>query len=196
MLAVFRSLRLKPGLVLRAYQFRGRGNGNGFVYATPAEASFPVPGTCERRADHFLDPPVPPGALGDVMEAIEGRWDALVLHRSVRVRPRDRRVRRAVAWLRLERAHYPGGNPFGGGYAPEMMTTDADAWQWTEPLPDTWQPTATMEFDAFTVTVYTRSALGSERIMRSTDRYAPGSYVAERASGIVAQGPGGFRILI
>jgi hypothetical protein len=46
--------------------------------------------------------------------------------------------------------------------------------------------------DTVAVTLYTHSALGSERIMRHTDRYAPGSYVAERRSLIVAEGPGGF----
>jgi hypothetical protein len=55
-LAVFRSLRLKPAFVLRAYQFREGGNGHAFVYATPAEAPFPQPDACERRAGPFLDP--------------------------------------------------------------------------------------------------------------------------------------------
>ena len=42
-LAVFNSLRLKKGYVLRAYQFRDRGNGNAFVWAMPEDAPFPSP---------------------------------------------------------------------------------------------------------------------------------------------------------
>ena len=85
-----------------------------------------------------------------------------------------------------------GANPFGGGPAPGRVTRDADAWEWTEPVPDQWRPTVSMQGDAVTVTMYTHSALGSERIVRLVDRYAPGAYVAERESGVLAEGPGGF----
>ncbi len=39
-LALFHGLRLKPGFVLRAYQFIEGGNGNGVVWALPESADF------------------------------------------------------------------------------------------------------------------------------------------------------------
>ena len=60
------SIWVKPGYVLRAYQFREGGNGNGFVYAVPEAEPFPEPRECRARdASHFLGPPVPPSvAIG------------------------------------------------------------------------------------------------------------------------------------
>src|SRR5215469_7088273 len=73
MLLVAKSLRMRPGYILRAYQFRQGGNGNGFVYAVPEGSPFPEPGDCQaRNASHFLTPPVPPGALPEFAEALEG----------------------------------------------------------------------------------------------------------------------------
>ena len=42
-LDVFKPLQLKDGFVLKAYQFREGGNGNGFVWAMPTDADFPDP---------------------------------------------------------------------------------------------------------------------------------------------------------
>jgi len=39
--SVFDRLRMKSGYVLRAYTFFEGGNGNGFVYAVPADMPFP-----------------------------------------------------------------------------------------------------------------------------------------------------------
>jgi hypothetical protein len=72
LLAVFTALRGKPGYVLRAYQYRMGGNGNGIVWAIPEGVLFPGPDACTRLAERFLNPPRPPGALDDCMEAIEG----------------------------------------------------------------------------------------------------------------------------
>jgi hypothetical protein len=69
----FAPLRLKRGLALHAYLFTEGGDGNGFVRALPAGAPFPPPEVCTRwESERFLSPPVPPGALADVMEAFEG----------------------------------------------------------------------------------------------------------------------------
>jgi len=71
-LAVFTPLCLKPGFVLRAYQYQVCGNGNGFVWAVPADSEFPAPENCPRLRDAFLEPPKPPLALDHVMDAIDG----------------------------------------------------------------------------------------------------------------------------
>ena len=56
----------------RAYQFHEGGNGNGFVWAIPVDAEFPDPEDCLRLKDVFLEPPKPPAALDNFMDAIEG----------------------------------------------------------------------------------------------------------------------------
>jgi hypothetical protein len=73
-LAVFKPLRIKEGFVLRAYQFHSGGNGNGFIWAMPVDADFPDPEECPRLEDAFLEPPNPPAALHNVMDAIDGEW--------------------------------------------------------------------------------------------------------------------------
>lgn len=76
LLACFPRLKLKPGYKLVSYQFMEGGNGNGFVWALPAEAAFPEPEQCETVEGigylKFLQVPKPPQALDNVMEAVEG----------------------------------------------------------------------------------------------------------------------------
>jgi hypothetical protein len=72
LLAVFPELQLRRGYILRAYRFRDDGNGNGVVWAMPAEAPFPPPEECVAEVGGFLHPPRPAGALGDFMGALEG----------------------------------------------------------------------------------------------------------------------------
>lgn len=71
-LAVFNPLRIKDGYILRAYQCYAGGNGDGFVWAMPVDAEFPDPEDCPRLEGAFLKPPVPPSALENVMDAIDG----------------------------------------------------------------------------------------------------------------------------
>jgi len=72
LLGVFDSLRLKTDFVLRAYQFQEGGNGNGFIWGMPQGAPFPDPDECPRLMDRFLEPPNPPEALDELMDAIDG----------------------------------------------------------------------------------------------------------------------------
>ena len=46
MLIAFQPLSVKPGVVLRAFQFREGGNGTGIVWALPTDADFPEPARC------------------------------------------------------------------------------------------------------------------------------------------------------
>ncbi|WP_214825553.1 hypothetical protein [Exiguobacterium algae] len=68
----FSRLRVKEEFKLEAYQFVEGDNGNGVVWAIPAEQSLPEPEACERLTEYFLSPPKPRVALDDFMEAIEG----------------------------------------------------------------------------------------------------------------------------
>ena len=68
---VFDTLRLKAGFALHAYEFKEGMDGNGIIWAVPAEPSLVAPAECPDLAVMWLDPPQPPGAV-PLMQAIEG----------------------------------------------------------------------------------------------------------------------------
>ena len=71
LIRVFDTLRLKAGFALQAYVYQAGSNGNGLIWAVPADAPLVVPGDCPRLDDTWLEPPRPPGAVR-LMQAIEG----------------------------------------------------------------------------------------------------------------------------
>ena len=68
----FSHLRIKEDYKLRAYQYSDGANGNGIVWALPADTDLPDPNECERLAEDFLSAPKPSFALDDFMKAIDG----------------------------------------------------------------------------------------------------------------------------
>jgi hypothetical protein len=68
----FSHLHIKSGYKLRAYQYSDGGNGNGIVYAIPADKDLPEPRDSEQIDDQFLSGPKPTFALDDFMQVIEG----------------------------------------------------------------------------------------------------------------------------
>jgi hypothetical protein len=64
--------RIKDQFVLRAYQFRSGGNGNGIAWAMPVDADFPEPVDCPSQEGVFLEPPKPLADLDSVMDAVDG----------------------------------------------------------------------------------------------------------------------------
>ncbi len=65
-LAIFTTLRIKPGFTLHAYEFSEGGDGNGVVWAMPSGTPLPRPDDCPRMEDVFLRPPKPIDALDDI----------------------------------------------------------------------------------------------------------------------------------
>ena len=72
LLKTFDSLDIRDGFVLRGYVFRDGANGNGIVWAMPANSEFPFPEDCEELNDRFLSPPKPTEAIDDFMAVING----------------------------------------------------------------------------------------------------------------------------
>ncbi len=181
-LAVFTALRLRPGYVLRAYQFRQRGNGNAVVWALPAAAPFPEPQECPRLADRFLAPPCPPGALADFMEAVEGDG-TLWSYASASLLARELRELGAlwhgIAW---------GTHTLLDG-PPHGSVAD---WQWLKAPPVEWRPQVSQSDTVVTVTFYTYSGLGREAIYRHVDTFAVGRYTFVAQETCIAQGQGGY----
>jgi hypothetical protein len=190
LLNVFAALRLRHGYALRAYAFRDDGNGNAFVYATPVDSAFAEPEDCLRDPNRFLAPPVPPGALSDVMEAIDGDGSPLA-YLSASLFARELREFGAQ-WHGCDWNTHTilGENPLTGS-APEMMTVDADQWTWIEAAPVCWLPTV-VSAHPVGVCFYTHTALDVERIVRHVDRFERNSYRFETEETDIARGRGGF----
>ena len=71
LMRVFDTLWLKAGFALHAYVYREGSNGNGIIWAVPADAPLIAPEECPRLDDTWLQPPRPPGAVW-LIQAIEG----------------------------------------------------------------------------------------------------------------------------
>ena len=56
---------------MQTFAYREGGNGNGIIWAVPADAPVVAMDECPRLEDTWLQPPQPPGAV-PLMQAIEG----------------------------------------------------------------------------------------------------------------------------
>jgi len=175
-LHVFNTLRLRDGFVLRAYQYREDGNGDGLVWAMPIDAPFPVP-------ELHQYPPKPTEALTDLMEAIEGDgtpWS--YMEASLFARETDEF---GVFWEgRLaEQDIILGADPFFTG---EHVT---DAGKWNDRKPILWEPSFQRIDETATITFHTSSRLGRESLFCIVDSFKPGKYVFKTKCKKMAEGP-------
>jgi hypothetical protein len=183
-------LRLRPGLVLRAYQYRSGGNGNAIVWAMPADAPYPEPAECEPDERRFASPPRPAGALDDFMAGVEadGTADGYV---SSSIFARDCAELGAM-WHGCGWSTHTilFSDPFAAPGSPDISRT---GWSWARPRPRRWEPRFFRAAAGPTVTFHTFSALGRESIARHVDVYRAGGGLASRSRTVVlAAGPGGF----
>lgn len=196
-LAVCKPLYIKEGFVLRAYQYREDGNGNGFVWAMPLDAEFPEPQECPRLQGVFLEPPKPPAALDDFMDAIDGDrspWSymcASILAYEL--------AEFGVMWhgCHWDTHTVLGANPWNtvkGEVESDTgrPTGPVSKWTWMERPPRGWSPRVSEDEYGTVVTFFTFSGLGQEAIYRHTDTYKPGSYRLETERKQIATGPGGY----
>ena len=180
LLSVFSSLWLKNGLILRAYQFREGGNGNGIVWAMPEECGFPEPGSCPKSKGVFLEPPKPPGAIDHIMEAIEGDGSpGSYLSASLFAREAAEfgALWHGAGWstheiLGEEPSQLAQGKAGRSGL--EDDDDHPDEWNWLEEKPEEWQPTICEEGNLVTVVFCTFSGLERQAIYRHLDTYKKG----------------------
>jgi hypothetical protein len=196
---VFAPLKLKKGVVLRAYQFKEGGNGNGVVWAMPKDAEFPDPGQCPKvqRRDGFMMVPKPPASLDSIMEQIEGdnsAWSYMVASLLSRELWEFGAMWHGTNWGThriLDSSPWQAGTHGNDDPMSNPKTAEQD-WKWLEPKPKHWRPRVTIEKDRVTVTFYTYTGYQNETIYRHTDTYKPGSYRYESERKGIANGGKGF----
>ncbi len=198
LLSLFQSLHLKVGLVLRAYQFRSCGNGNGIVWAMPEDLPFSEPDECPKLEGVFLGPPRPSGALDNFMDAIRGDgalWSYLSASIFAREAAEFGAIWHGSSWsTHVILGSDPNDSPRQSnqrGY-PDEPSKYPDEWQWLEPKPSEWMPGVCEGSNVVTVMFYTFSGLDCQAIYRHTDTYKPGRYRFESDRKVIAKGPAGF----
>lgn len=183
-LRMFKALRMREGYVLRAYQYRAGDNGNGFVWAMPADAPFPEPDQCTRSAGGFLDPPRPEHTLDDTMEAIDGdatAWSYMSASMLARALGELGAIWHGCDWSTHDLID---GDP--------RRKWKALDWQWERRAPNHWQPRVVQSASRTTVTFHTVSGLAQWTIYRHVDTYPGRGYTFTTKSTVLAIGPGGY----
>lgn len=196
-LAVFKPLRIKEGFVLRAYQFHGGGNGNGFVWAIPVDADFPNPEECPRLQHAFLEPPKPPLALNNCMDAIDGDgtpWSYMCASLVARELTEFGAMWHGCDWhthriLDTDPWEETSDSSGDGLEVPVEFVTEL---KWSQPRPINWRPQVAEDGGRITVTFFTLSELGGVTIYRHTDVYTAGDYTFAANRQEIAAGGGGF----
>jgi hypothetical protein len=196
-LELFKPLRLRKGYVLRAYQFREEGNGNGVVWAMPVDAEFPDPKDCPTLESHLFKAPKPTDALDDAMDAIEGDgtpWSYLAASMARRELSDFGAAWHGVHWgfhFVLDEDPWMADPPKPDEPALDRPTTKAAEWTWLEDAPKDWRPRVAVDKDRVTVTFYTYSGLETQRLYRHTDTYKPGKLRPKVEEKVIAHdGPG------
>ena len=136
-------------------QFREGGDGRGVVWAMPVDADFPEPCDCKKDRKRALQPPRPPAALDNEMEAIDGDgspWSYLCDSLLGRELWSFGAIRRQRGWP----IHtILGKNPWKGRRrAGDMPSADPAKWIWHQPQPPDWKPQVTVNGSKVTVTFF------------------------------------------
>ena len=192
----FSALRLKKGFVLRAYQFRREGNGNAIVWAMPEDSPFPSPKRCPKAENTFLESPMPPLAVDDLMEAIEGdgsHWSYLSASMFRRQINEFGARWHGCDWCTHEIIDKAPSDYFNQSQVDsEEDTPNTDEWTWLEEAPKEWRPSVCKTDDKILVTFYSFSALGREIIYRHVDTFNGGNYSFKTKEVAIAEGVDGY----
>ena len=184
-LDAFKTINLKPGLTLRAYQFVEGGNGNGVVYAMPEDSPFPEPGELPNPPERLWDRPEPPGALDDFMAAIEGDdspWSYVEASICARELSEFGAMWHGCWWS----THHIVGDEF-------VENLMGPHWKWVRRAPASLEPEVYFGPLVVRVTFFTNTGLGEEALYRHMDKYQRGTYRAEKMQGtVIAKGRGGY----
>lgn len=194
LMRVFDALRLKAGFALRAFVYREGGNGNGIIWAVPADAPPIAAEDCPRLEDTWLQPPQPPGAV-PLMRAIEGDgspWSYLSASILRREAAEFGAIWHGCVWSDqtiLSKPPRQADDPDAEDDT-RRLTGDAPVgnWTWCGAAPGTWQPTYADLGTSREVVLHIHNPIGGEEIYRATDTYAVGSYDGQTERTVLCTG--------
>ena len=194
LLRVFETLWLKAGFALHAYEFRAGSNGNGIIWAVPADAPLVAPDDCPSVEDAWLQPPRPPEAV-PLMQAIEGDgspWSYLSASILSREAGEFGAVWHGCVWsdqaiLSKSPRQAEGEDP---SYSLTKPNRDAPVsnWTWCGAAPDTWKPTFADRGPTREVVLHIHNPIGGEEVYRATDTYPVGSYEGRTERTVLCTG--------
>jgi hypothetical protein len=195
-LTVFEPLRLKDGFLFVTYQYRdGGGNGNSVTWAVREDAPRRDP-TGLPRSDGWLNPPRPPGALDDFIDAVDGdrtAWSYMCASIFARELSEIGALWHGTSW---DAKGIAGGEPWRHGAVEKRPDAEpwpvADDWEFVGAPPTDWRPHVRVDEHRVEVMFYVYDPVGAERIELNRDRYQPGSYHFDSQTQLVARAPGGF----
>ena len=175
LLRVFDTLWLKAGFTLHAYGFRAGSNGNGIIWAVPADSPLVAPGDCPSVDDAWLQPPRPPESV-PLMQAIEGDgspWSYLSASILSREAAEFGAIWHGCVWSDptiLSKTPRQADDHDAEDDA-RKLTGDAPVghWTWRGAAPRTWKPTYADRGTSREVVLHIHNPIGGEEICRATD---------------------------
>ena len=175
-LCAFPSLRIRYGFRLGAYRYASGAGGNAIVWAIPENSPLPsVEPGCS-------DPPRPPGALDDFMEAIDGDGSA--------------RSFLSASLLAREAAEI-GAEWHGRSWSDHQILYEdpevSKEWKWLVDKPRCWLPAVEIVEVGASVRFYTFTEMGVVRITQWTDRFSHVGCAFKTEQVDICFGPG-FRV--
>lgn len=196
LIRVFDTLRLKTGFALHAYVFRHGSNGNGLIWAVPADAPVAAPEDCPKLEDTWLKPPRPPQAV-PLMQAIEGDgtpWSYLSASILRREAAEFGAVWHGCVWSDQTILSKAPRQTAGQDDGARNRTGDAPAsnWTWCGVVPPIWKPTYSDKGTTREVILHIHNPVGVNTIYRATDTYPTGSYDGETERTVLCTGERGF----
>ena len=194
LLRVFDTLWLEAGFALRAFEFRAGSNGNGIIWAVPADAPLVAASECPRLEDTWLQPPRPPAAI-PLMQAIEGDgspWSYLSASILGREAAEFGAVWHGCVWSDQTILSKPPRQADGDDAADEARKLTSDApvgnWAWHAAAPRTWKPAYADMGETREVVLHIHNPIGGEEIYRATDTYPAGSYDGKTETTVLCTG--------
>jgi len=185
---VFPSLKIKKGIVLRAYQYISNGNGNWVVWAMLKNSAFPEPNECHAFKNTALECPRPPEAIEDIMEVIKGDGSELsYISASLFAReiPELGAFWHGCCWS----SHKIIDDQFNSN---EFTLEEMESWDWSEEKPKEWKPAVTKTDHNVIVNFYTYTGLVPAGIVHNTDTFAIDSYRFRSNSKMIAKSGKGY----